>query len=30
MLREHIARFGAGPDGRIFRSGRDNPVNAST
>ena len=30
MLREHIARFGAGPDGRIFRSERGNPVNAST
>jgi integrase len=30
MLREHIARFGAGPDGRIFRSERGNPINAST
>jgi len=29
-LREHIARFGVGPDGRIFRSERGNPVNAST
>ena len=26
MLREHIARFGAGPDGRIFRSERGNPI----
>ena len=30
MLREHIARFGAGPDGRIFRSERGNPIQAST
>lgn len=30
MLREHVARFGAGPDGRVFRSRRGNPVNAST
>ncbi len=30
MLREHIARFGTGPDGRIFRSEQDNPVQAST
>jgi hypothetical protein len=30
MLREHIARFGAGLDGRIFRSERGNPINAST
>jgi integrase len=30
MLREHIARFGVGPDGRIFRSERGNPINAST
>lgn len=30
MLREHTARFGVGPDGRIFRSERGNPVNAST
>ena len=30
MLREHVARFGAGPDGRIFRSERGNPIQAST
>jgi hypothetical protein len=30
MLREHIARFGVGTDGRIFRSERGNPINAST
>jgi integrase len=30
MLREHIARFGTGPDGRIFRSEQGNPVQAST
>ena len=30
MLREHIARFGAGPDGRVFRSERGNPIQAST
>ena len=30
MLREHIARFGVGPDGRIFRSERGNPIQAST
>ncbi len=30
MLREHITRFGAGPDGRIFRSERGNPIQAST
>jgi len=28
MLREHITRFGAGPDGRIFRSERGNPIQA--
>lgn len=26
MLREHMSRFGTGPDGRIFRSGQGNPV----
>ena len=30
MLREHVARFGVGPDGRIFRSERGNPIQAST
>ena len=30
MLREHIARFGVGPDGRVFRSERGNPIQAST
>src|SRR5260370_10069076 len=30
MLREHIARFGAGQDGRVFRSERGNPIQAST
>ena len=30
MLGEHIARFGAGPDGRVFRSERGNPIQAST
>jgi integrase len=30
MLREHIERFGAGPDGRLFRSERGNPIQPST
>jgi hypothetical protein len=30
MLCEHIARFGVSPDGRVFRSERGNPINAST
>jgi len=30
MLREHIARIRVGPDGRICRSERGNPINAST
>jgi integrase len=30
MLREHIARFGTGPDGRIFRSKQGNPIQASS
>src|SRR5260370_41047684 len=28
MLREHIARFGAGPDGRVFPSERGKPLQA--
>jgi integrase len=30
ILRLHIKRFGVGPDGRLFRSERGNPVAAST
>ncbi|WP_150244854.1 tyrosine-type recombinase/integrase [Nocardiopsis quinghaiensis] len=30
MLREHIRCFGAGPDGRLFRSERGNPIQPST
>jgi hypothetical protein len=30
MLRDHVARFGAGPDGRIFRSEQGNRIMAST
>jgi integrase len=29
LLREHIAREGVGPDGRLFRSARGNPVSDS-
>src|SRR5260370_41556209 len=30
LLREHIARFGTGPDGRLFRSENGNPIQPST
>ncbi|NYI95898.1 integrase [Streptomonospora nanhaiensis] len=30
MLREHVERFGCGPDGRLFRSEQDNPIQPST
>jgi hypothetical protein len=30
MLRDHVARFGVGPDGRVFRSEQGNRINAST
>jgi integrase len=30
MLRDHISSFGAGPDGRIFRSRQGNPLQASS
>jgi integrase len=30
LLREHIARFGIGPDGRLFRSQNGNPIQPST
>lgn len=29
LLREHVSRFGVGPDGRMFRSERGNPVSDS-
>jgi len=30
MLREHIDLFGTAPDGRLFRSENDNPIQPST
>ncbi len=30
MLRDHVARFGVGPGGRVFRSEQGNRINAST
>jgi integrase len=30
LLREHIAAYGTGPDGRLFRSERGNPIQTST
>jgi integrase len=30
LLRVHIARFGTGPDGRLFRSENGNPIQPST
>ena len=30
LLREHIARFGTGPDDRLFRSEKGNPIQPST
>ena len=30
LLREHIDRFGTGPDGRLFRSENGNPIQPST
>ncbi len=30
LLREHIRRFGTGPDGRLFRSEKDAPIQPST
>jgi integrase len=30
LLREHIDRFGTGPDGRLFHSERGNPIQPST
>jgi len=30
LLREHIAQFGIGPDGRLFRSQNGNPIQPST
>jgi integrase len=30
LLREHIARFGTAPDGRLFRSEKGNPIQPST
>jgi integrase len=30
LLRDHVARFGAGEDGRLFRSANGNPIQPST
>jgi hypothetical protein len=30
MLRDHVAQFGVGPDGRVFRSEQGHRINAST
>jgi hypothetical protein len=30
LIRQHIQRFGAGPDGRIFRSENGNVIQPST